>query len=305
MDIEFRDEKLLDRPVTINVADNGEPLEYVLCHADDVYQGHTDTYGDVTVTIESDIKTLYHPGDKNELLIMVGYTNREKRQLISDAMIDMLSWPFRCAGFEPGYYMLFLTPEEYWEIDGNYNEDDPVKRPASSMSLIDERYDIPVPTPEFLTVFDHVDIAGRSQTAIHLDVDKAVEEVYNRPNAYRYHTDTLGKYWHELGHDVAGMWHDEDYSTMPNHGDGVDRYSMRAYGCIMCVNQWWFCPRCRRKLRAINPDVHCWQTWQEKEEMEQNHLYWYQEDLLENVGEYAVSQLHQPQKGQVGVVPRP
>jgi hypothetical protein len=285
-----------DNPFIINIEDNSSnPVEDVKTYVDDIFKGKTDEHGNITITIRGDIKFHYHQGDKNELIIMLGYTNKEKRQLISDQMIHMLSYPFRMAEFEPGYYMLFLTPEEYSEVSTTYVGEDSFIHPITSMGLLKEKYEIPVSVPEFLTMFDHVDMHGSSQVAFRFQLSKAIDEVYNRPNAHNHHFRNLGLAWHELGHDIGDMYHDEDYSTLPDHGGGKDNMGNYAYPCIMCSNNWVFCPKCRKKLRAINPNVHCWQTWQEREDMKNNHLYWYQKDLLNTTGEWAVGQLHQPQ----------
>lgn len=286
----------LGEPFVINVHESGMPLSDVLTYADDVYKGKTDVDGNIVVLLKKDIKSFYHQGHRTELLLMVGYDNKEKRQLISDGMQHMLTYPFTQAGFDLGYYMVFMTEEEYTEVNNSWMPEDPVKRPMSSLSLFKEKYELPVNIHGFLTLFDPIcNLSGGSQVAIRFSVNMAIEEIYNRPNSHRYHQKCFGLLAHELGHDSVEMWHDEKYSILPYHGGGYDMNGMTAYPCIMCTNSTFFCPRCRLKLRAVEPNVHCFATEEEKQDIIKHHLYWYEKDRLENVGEYACGQIHQPQ----------
>jgi len=66
---------------------------------------------------------------------------------------------------------------------------------------------------------------------------------------------------------------------------------MAAFFCIMVANTWWFCPKCRQKLRAVEPSVHCWATPEEERDIKENHLY----SHFASMPDYAIPQIHQPQ----------
>lgn len=289
----------LGRPFTVNVSE-GEPLEDVLSYADDVYQGKTDSNGDIVIKLEKDIRGFYHQGLRTELLIMQGYDNKDKRRLISPEVQHMLTYPFTQAGFNLGYYMIFLSVEEYDEVNNCLNPDGssptPVKPPITSPINLYERWGHVMPLAgfnDFLTLFrPDVDCYDGSQVSIRFNVDHAMEEVYNRPNAHRVHQKCFGICWHECGHDSVNMWHDENYSMLPDHGGAYDLMGMPSYPCIMTTNRIFFCPRCRLKLKAVDPNVHCFATPEEKQDIIDNHLYWW----FEGQNELYVPQIHQPQQ---------
>jgi len=290
MEINFPADIQLGRAFTVNVSDAGAPLPEVLTYADDVYQGETDAQGDISILLDKDIKAHYHPGNKTELLIMVGYDNKEKRQLISDALQKMIRYPYEQAGYNLGYYMLFLTVDEYKEVNNN-----PYPYSMSSLSKIKEQYTFPTNINDFLVLYSsYIGYSAGDQIAIVFRVANAMNDVYNRPGAD--HFQTLGRLWHELGHDSENLQHDMEYSALPDHGGTRDRSGYPASKCIMVANNWYFCPKCRARLRATDPNVHAFYTYDEKQEMITNHISDYEKQLLADGKEYMVPIIHQPQE---------
>jgi len=274
----FPDYIEIGKPFTVHVS-NGEDLADVLTYIDDIYYGSTDQNGDIVIKLDREIHSYYHPGLRTELLIMLGY--------------------------DLGYYMLFLDLDEYRAVNNNPGDDDIWERPITGLSLLKQEYALPPNIHDFMTLFDpSINMKDGSQIAMKFSVERGIKEYYNDANSHRYHQHNMGKLWHELGHDSVGMWHDMQYSVLPDHGGGHDLNGLPAYACIMCQNQWTFCPKCRNRLRAVNPSVHNFMTTQEKRDMAEKYLYWFFEEDYDAGRETYVLQIHQPQE-QTSNVPRP
>lgn len=204
-------------------------------------------------------------------------------------------------GLDIGYVIVFLTEDEYHEVNANWTEEDAVKRPMSSLTLFKEKYDLPTSVNDFLTLFKQdVNMVGGSQVAIQFNLENAMKVVHNEADAHRHHQKTFGVLWHELGHDLANLQHNNDYDTLPDHGGGSDLSGRTAYACIMCQNNWLFCPKCRAKMRAIEPTATAWISYEEEKDIKDNHLY----SAIAHLPDWAIPQIHQPQQ-EAGNVPRP
>lgn len=231
----------------------------------------------------------------------MGYTPQEQRTISTPRFLGFLTHPFRWAGLDPGYIIAFLTEAEYNQVNNNYDSTQSVQRAMTSLTLFKEKYSLPTPVHEFMTVFSPpVPLAGGSQVAISFNLGRALRVLHNEADAYLYHNKTWGKLWHELGHEVVGLTHTIDYQALPDHGGGFDAGGNPSLGCIMCTNAWFFCVRCRDKMRAIEPTVRAWATEEEKKDIKNYHLYSY----LQSAPDWRNPQIHQPQQ-MAGNVPRP